>query len=342
MLRAFVPSVRLDCDSSTYASLAARKARYSSARAESYGLAVEVVEIGVSKLEQFVAVRNAVWPNDPDSVEGLKDGRRQADDMVWLLARRDGEVLGAGLGVVGWHSPPAVGRANVVVLPAARGAGIGVAVLARLGAWLTERGCTEATGTVGDSDEASLAWASRRGFVEVGRDSILALSLAELASPAVDPPSGVEIVTFAERPELARAMYEVCREATPDIPGQGDEEIWPFEDWLANDMQGASDRPEATFVALLAGEVVGWAKLSIQPGARDVAWHDLTAVLRAARGRGIAGCLKRAEIAWAKDNGFAFLKTFNEERNEPIRRLNERHGYQIEPGFIKVRGPLAG
>ncbi len=51
---------------------------------------------------------------------------------------------------------------------------------------------------------------------------------------------------------------------------------------------------------------------------------------------------KRAEIAWAKDNGFAFLKTFNEERNEPIRRLNERHGYQIEPGFIKVRGPLAG
>ena len=303
---------------------------------------MQIDEIGESELAQFVAVRNAVWPNDPDSVEGLKDGKRQADDMVWLLARRDGEVLGAGLGVVGWHSPPAVGRANVVVLPAARGAGAGAAVLARLGAWLTERGCTEATGTVGDSDEASLAWASRRGFVEVGRDSILALSLADLASPAVDPPSGVEIVTFAERPELARAMYEICREATPDIPGQGDEEIWPFEDWLANDMQGASDRPEATFVALLEGEVVGWAKLSIQPGARDVAWHDLTAVLRAARGRGIAGCLKRAEIAWAKEHGFQFLKTFNEERNEPIRRLNERHGYRVEPGFINVRGPLAG
>ena len=303
---------------------------------------MEIVEIEERELEQFVAVRNAVWPNDPDSVQGLKDGKRQAEDMVWLLARRDGEVLGAGIGVVGWHSPPAVGRANVVVLPAARGAGVGAAVLARLGAWLTARGCAEATGTVSDTDPASLAWASRRRFVEVGRNSILALNLAEIDAPAVAPPAGIEIVTFAARPELARAMYEVCCEAVQDIPGEEDAEIWSFDDWLANDMHGASDRPDATFVALLEGEVVGWAKLSIQVGVRDIAWHDLTAVRRAARGRGIAGCLKRAEIAWAKENGFQFLKTFNEERNEPIRRLNERHGYRIEPGFISVRGPLSG
>ena len=303
---------------------------------------MEIVEIEEPELEQFVAVRNAVWPNDPDSVQGLKDGKRQAEDMVWLLARRDGEVLGAGIGVVGWHSPPAVGRANVVVLPAARCAGVGAAVLARLGAWLTARGCAEATGTVSDTDPASLAWASRRRFVEVGRNSILALNLAEVDAPAVAPPAGIEIVTFAARPELARAMYEVCCEAVQDIPGEEDAEIWSFDDWLANDMHGASDRPDATFVALLEGEVVGWAKLSIQAGVRDIAWHDLTAVRRAARGRGIAGCLKRAEIAWAKENGFQFLKTFNEERNEPIRRLNERHGYRIEPGFISVRGPLSG
>ena len=62
---------------------------------------------------------------------------------------------------------------------------------------------------------------------------------------------------------------------------------------------------------------------------------------RDARGRGIAGCLKRAEIAWAKQNGFRYLRTFDEERNEPIRRLNERHGYRLEPGFVSVRGTLA-
>jgi GNAT superfamily N-acetyltransferase len=58
------------------------------------------------------------------------------------------------------------------------------------------------------------------------------------------------------------------------------------------------------------------------------------------RRRGIAGALKRAEIRWAKENGFTRLETMNEERNEPIRRLNERHGYRLEPGKVTVRGPV--
>ena len=53
----------------------------------------------------------------------------------------------------------------------------------------------------------------------------------------------------------------------------------------------------------------------------------MTGVRRAFRGRGIAGALKRAEIAWAKQAGYERLQTNNEVRNEPIRRLNERHGY---------------
>jgi RimJ/RimL family protein N-acetyltransferase len=55
---------------------------------------------------------------------------------------------------------------------------------------------------------------------------------------------------------------------------------------------------------------------------------------------GVAGALKRAEIAWAKQSGYRRLHTFNGERNEPIRRLNERHGYKLEPGFVTVRGSI--
>ena len=71
-----------------------------------------------------------------------------------------------------------------------------------------------------------------------------------------------------------------------------------------------------------------------------VAMHDITGVKRAWHGRGIGGALKAAEIAWAKANGFERLQTQNEERNEPIRRLNQRHGYVVEPGSVTVRGPL--
>ena len=116
----------------------------------------------------------------------------------------------------------------------------------------------------------------------------------------------------------------------------------PFEAWLSKDMRGASDRPEATFVALADGEVAGYAKLSLSSTRTNVVMHDMTGVRRAFRGRGIAGALKRAEIAWAKQAGYETLETSNEVRNEPIRRLNERHGYTVQPGLVVLHDSLAG
>ena len=73
----------------------------------------------------------------------------------------------------------------------------------------------------------------------------------------------------------------------------------------------------------------------------NVPLEDLTGVKRAWRGRGIAGALKRTQMRWAKEHGYERLSTNNEERNEPIRRLNERYGYRPAPGRIFVRGPVA-
>jgi RimJ/RimL family protein N-acetyltransferase len=67
----------------------------------------------------------------------------------------------------------------------------------------------------------------------------------------------------------------------------------------------------------------------------------MTGVKRRWRGRGVAGALKRAQIAWAKEQGFERLQTQNEIRNEPIRRLNERLGYRVAAGRVIVRGPIA-
>jgi GNAT superfamily N-acetyltransferase len=116
----------------------------------------------------------------------------------------------------------------------------------------------------------------------------------------------------------------------------------PFEDWLTHDMMGSGDRPEATFVALADEEVVGYAKLIFTAARPTTAGHDMTAVKRAWRGRGIAGALKRTQIAWAKANGYERLATQNELRNEPIRRLNERLGYRPAPGRVTLRGPVGG
>jgi GNAT superfamily N-acetyltransferase len=167
------------------------------------------------------------------------------------------------------------------------------------------------------------------------------LRLAEIEPPEIEPPAGLEIVTWAERPELARGMYEVALEALPDIPGLEDDDVEPFDDWLAHDMQRAGDRPEATFLALAGEAVVGYAMLSFHGALPAIAYHKLTAVKRAWRGRGVARALKAAQIRWALANGYEELRTLNERRNEPIRRLNARFGYRPGIGRIYLVGPPA-
>ena len=67
----------------------------------------------------------------------------------------------------------------------------------------------------------------------------------------------------------------------------------------------------------------------------------MTGVRRDWRGRGIAGALKRTQLAWAKANGYERLETANETRNVPIQRLNERLGYRPFAERVRLRGPLA-
>jgi len=293
----------------------------------------QIREIHEDELERWVAVTNLAFAK-PGTVAEFLDWKRQARETIWLLA---GDVGGA-VGVGGWHEPPGVARVELGVVPAARGNGVGSSLLAGLGSWARALGYGELLCEVQEADTASLDWAKRRGFVEVARHPRLELDLAGVAMPEVAPPDGIEIVTWAERPELARGIYVVACEAYADVP-DGEEEVMPsFEEWLSMDMQGAGDRPEGTFVALAGDEVVGYAKFHFSGSRPDTASHDMTGVLRAWRRRGIAGALKRAEIAWAKENGYARLVTGNEERNEPIRKLNAQYGYELEPGTVTVRG----
>ncbi len=303
---------------------------------------IEIREVDADELERWLAIAPTVRPDRAGSVADYVDWKRQAEDMAWFLASVDGEDAAAALAYVGWHSKPGTGRGEAFVLPGHRGRGLGLALFTELAGWVQERGCVTLETTVAEDDEASLGWVQHHGFREVGRQSLLVLDLTAIEAPGVDPPEGVEIVSWADRPDLTAAIYEVACDAYPDVPGQEEHRMSSFETWLSTDMRGESDRPEATFIALADGEVAGYAKLSLSSSDSTRAHHDITAVKRAFRGRGIAGALKRAEIAWAKQAGYEALETDNEVRNEPIRRLNERHGYEVRPGLVILHDSLAG
>jgi GNAT superfamily N-acetyltransferase len=286
-------------------------------------------------------VYNTVWPHDTYTMDNVRSFKASVRDHVDYLARIDGSAVGSAVAVI---FPQRVDRVFtiVTVLAGQRRRGAGCALYEAVSAWAAGRGLGELEVPVLDNDPESLAFAQRRGFVEERREVGVVLHLTEITPPQIGPPDGVEIVTWAERPELARGMYEVALEALPDIPGLEDDDIEPFGDWLAHDMQGSGDRPEATFVALAGEEVVGYAKFSLTGADPAIAYHDLSAVKRAWRGRGVARALKAAQINWALASGFTELRTLNEQRNEPIRRLNASFGYRPGIGRIYLAGPISG
>jgi len=282
-----------------------------------------------------LAIYNAIWPHSAITMDEVRSFKSRTLDY--------GDFLGPGGSVAVAVMPqrPDVGFVLLTVLPEHRHRGVGSALYLEVSAWLAERGVHRIDARVSEDDEESLAFAKRRGFQEVERNRRMILDLTALEPRPIDPPAGVEVIAWAERLDLAAGIYEVACEAFPDIPSAEDELMEPFEDWLAHEMQGSGDLPEATFLALVGSEVVGYSKFSLTAAQPTTANHDMTGVKRAWRGRGIAGALKRAQIAWAKEQGYERLATQNELRNEPIRRLNARLGYREAPGVIIVRGPLA-
>jgi L-amino acid N-acyltransferase YncA len=201
-------------------------------------------------------VYNAVWPTGAVTLAEVESFKRSQLDYVDFLARIDGDPAGSGVGAVGPYRPDQV-TAITAVLPERRRRGIGTALYDAISRWAAERGLHKLVARVPDDDPESLAYAQKRGFVQVTHEKGLVLPLAEVEAPPIELPDGVEIVIWAERPGIERGLYEVALEAYPDIPGQEEDAIEPFEDWLEHEMRGSGDRPDATLVALSGDEVIG-------------------------------------------------------------------------------------
>ncbi len=301
---------------------------------------VEIRPIGGDEeVEAALALWFAVLPRHAHTAAERADHIGACDDWLHVIALEDGALAGFGFVTIeGSRRNP---RVMIVVDPERRRRGIGTTLLDAVRAWSVERGHDEIEMAIGDDQEAALAFARRFGFERFVHEQMLELDLAAIDPPAVAPPPGVEIVRWSERPDSARGMYEVALEAYPDVPGDEDEPIEPFAGWLAHDMQGSGDRPEATFVAFAGEEVVGYSKFHLMAAQPTVAMHDITGVKRAWRGRGIAAALKAAQIAWAKEQGYERLTTLNEDNNAPIQKLNARFGYRPGVGRSTWRGPAA-
>jgi GNAT superfamily N-acetyltransferase len=178
-----------------------------------------------------------------------------------------------------------------------------------------------------------VAFLEERGYEVVRRYRITELDVT--AAPSPDVPA-FPLTTFAARPDLAEELYEIACEAYGDQPGRKEQRMPPFENWRS---WGLDPHPaDAYFIALDGERVLGYGYLEVDG---DAAKHGFMALRGEARGRGLAGAIKRAQIAWAKQHGIRTLRTANELRLPQMLSLNERHGYRPLYLEIVLRGPLA-
>ena len=219
-----------------------------------------------------LAVYNAIWPLDAITMDEVRSFESRATAFADFLAPGGS----AWVGLLPWR--PGFGETLVTVLPQHRRQGLGTAFYEQISAWLAEYDVHQMDTTVPEDDEESSAFAVKRGFHEVERNGrmILDLSASKLEPP--NPPDGVEVVTWEQRPELSRGIYQVACEAFPDIPGTRDEVMEPFDDWLEHEMKGPGDRADATFLAVAGDEVVGYSKFSLTAAQPTTAHHDMTGV----------------------------------------------------------------
>jgi mycothiol synthase len=296
-------------------------------------------------LEALVVLVNAVTPEDPQSLEELRWSDATYPGTLRLLAEDGGRAVGVGtVGRIYVQAPDYPDLwAYLAVVPEARRRGIGGALLRRLSDRARAAGKTGLQLRVSAARPDALSFLEHRGFVEDERSKSVRLDLAGLARPAVTMPAGVVLTNLAADPDLVTGVHAVAMETFEDIPwtdapmAAGD-----LAEFRARDVDRPGIAPEAFMVALDAatGEVVGYASLMFVPGSTTVAWHDMTAVRRAWRGRGVATALKAATIAWAIDHGLEALETGNDEGNAGMRAVNARLGYRPLPDEIFVRGPL--
>jgi mycothiol synthase len=287
-----------------------------------------------AELEAMIHVRRLVTPEAHPTVENLRHNLESKKELDYFVAWLGEEPFACGF-VEPWGT---VAGGDIAVVPAQRRRGVGSAMLAELSGRARAFGKDAIQGEVKESDAESRAFLEHRGFTQVGAEKALVLELEGVEPPEIDPPAGVRIVSRAEEPDRLEGMYAVAVQADEDIPGQTG--VQTFEEWRAQEIDKPAKVPELCFIALAGEEVVGYAALH---ASGEECFNALTATRRDWRRRGVASALKRAEIAAVIRTGrYRRLLTESEERNEPMRKLNEKLGYVRAPewSMIVMRGPV--
>jgi GNAT superfamily N-acetyltransferase len=304
---------------------------------------------------ELVAVLNAVWTEDPTTVEHL----RYQDSIEppgylreRLIVESDGCIVAsARYGEMPWSYRPGKYFIMVSVLPAYRRRGIGSALYDQIIGELHRRDLPPtflSSGTFENLPEG-IRFLEKRGYKQVMRWSRSALEVAPF-----DPTpfaavvqrveaEGIHIYSLAELqtfdPDWQRKIYDLDWECTLDEPMPDAPTQMPLEQYVRQEFENPGFLPEGWFVALDGDVYAGMSVLHRHTDDPTRLGAGFTCVRRPYRRRGIATSLKLRGIAYAKEVGAAAILTGN-EANNPMLQINLRLGFQPGPAELAYENRL--
>ena len=298
----------------------------------------------------YLAVHNRVWPDEVLTERELRYGEETWDESRYFKQRlvvEDEAGQPVGFGSVRHMQEqfhPDKYRVGVLVNPVARRRGYGSALHDALNDLLRVRQAISARTYVKESDEESVRFATRRGYVEVRRAwqsklDVNAFDMERFAS-AMDRIADEEIVitTLAAetgtRPNLWQEMYELDTICTRDVPDVDPFTPVPYDDFVRTYITAPYVLTDAFFLAKDGDRYVGVARLWSSEGEPDILHQDLTGVIPEYRGKGVALALKLKTVEYARANGKREIRTWNDSLNQPMLRINEAMGFQKSPAEI--------
>ncbi|WP_405061319.1 GNAT family N-acetyltransferase [Kribbella sp. NBC_01505] len=271
--------------------------------------------------DQLVALTTAVRPYAVGARTGVRAGLEAATngEGVGYAAEVDGHLVGwSALRPAAWLNADDAYALQVIVHPDYRRQGIGTQLLRACDEWL---GALPSWSVQSIADEHGTAFALRAGFTVGAELTYAGVDLTD-AVPTMTVPDGLALVPLAQL--TPQDVFPAYRETAADIPGGS--AVDAAFDWFEAHVWAGPLFDSELSVAIVDRDVVVAFTIAFRED--NKLWTDMTGTVRSHRGRGLAGAVKAASLAAAKDAGVTVAYTVMNLVNEPMLTANRRLGYR--------------
>ena len=234
-------------------------------------------------------------------------------------------LVGWALAHLKWTGDPSVAHLEVVVIPDARGRGIGSSLWRRAERHLLRLRPRKLDTSADHPD--SIAFVEHRGFSRTRQSIVSGLDVSAATLPAQGLPQGLGVVPLRELRGQTDELFALFLAAEQDVPADEPRGRMTFQEWIRVTWEHPDLEREGSFVVVEDQRLVAFALLIVDHDRRR-AWNEMTGTLPSHRGRGLATIAKSATIRWAAANGIDRILTNNDAENTPMLAINQRLGYQ--------------